>query len=175
MAIKSLVSSAWQEISTLQIPVSGAYQDASCANALVSSAWQEVWSASDGGNYAFVDYGSFSHPNTTLNGDGSATVAFSWSAQSGAEGYFYISGDFVKGTAYKLSFTNANGFSGNMTISISSTSVSHTSTTGKNTVTITPTKSDSQMRVYFSRSGSSSGSFTAQLTNIAINGTKVKK
>jgi len=43
VAIKSLVSSAWQEDDTLKVPVSGAYQDADHANALVNSAWQEVW------------------------------------------------------------------------------------------------------------------------------------
>lgn len=44
MAIKNLVSGAWQEVDTLKVPVSGAYQDADHANALVSGAWQEVWS-----------------------------------------------------------------------------------------------------------------------------------
>ncbi len=43
MAIKTLESSAWQDVSTLKVPVNGAYQEANHANALVSSAWQEVW------------------------------------------------------------------------------------------------------------------------------------
>ena len=45
MAIKDLVSGAWQDIGTLKVPVSGAYQEATKANALSSGAWQEVWSS----------------------------------------------------------------------------------------------------------------------------------
>ena len=45
MSIKSLVSSAWQEITTLKTLVSSAWQEADHANALVNNAWQEVWSA----------------------------------------------------------------------------------------------------------------------------------
>ena len=43
MAIKDLVSGAWQDISTLKIPVNGAYQEASSSKALVSGAWKDVW------------------------------------------------------------------------------------------------------------------------------------
>ena len=46
MAIKDLVSGAWQDISTLKIPVNGAYQEASSSKALVSGAWQDVWTNS---------------------------------------------------------------------------------------------------------------------------------
>lgn len=43
MAIRTLVGSAWEDIPDLKVPVNGAYETASCANALVDGAWEEVW------------------------------------------------------------------------------------------------------------------------------------
>lgn len=45
MAIKTKVNSAWEDITTLNVPVNNASQEADYANALVNGAWQVVWRA----------------------------------------------------------------------------------------------------------------------------------
>lgn len=174
MAIKSLVSSAWQEIDTLKVPVSGAYQEADHANALVSGAWQEVWGST---KYTFNTITGV-NTNTTLNGDGSITVTLAWAAQSGVGGNCYIMGEFEAGKSYTLTYT-CDVSPDSMTMSVKPGSsegerVKATLSAGSNTVTFTPSNDYEYVYLNFSASGYTSGRSTVNITNMAVNGSIVK-
>jgi hypothetical protein len=153
---------------------SGAEVEADAVYAYKNGAEEEVWSNA---TYRFHQYGQ---NNATINGDGSVTMGFGWSAQSGGSANLVVEGVFEVGEEYTLTFTSDithsddHGSVGS-TVKIGSTSQSYTVVNGSNTVTITPKASDSYLQFTISDGGQYSGSMTVTLTDIRINNRLVKK
>ena len=94
MAIKSLVSSAWEEIDDLQVPVDSAYEQADHANALVDSAWEEVWGS---GEFIIADSGAMMLDGEWYFGSYSSNC------------YVRIYGNFKAGASYTLTMQRDGG------------------------------------------------------------------
>lgn len=90
MAIKDLVSGAWQDIGALKVPVSGAYQTADHANALVSGAWQTVWNSA----VYFIRDGVRMSDTTRITSSGSVTYNY--------DGRVYINDEYNSSKAAQI-------------------------------------------------------------------------
>ena len=157
---------------------SGAEVEAEAVYKYVDGAEEEVWSSAS--PYTFHQYGQY---NCTINGDGSATMGFTWSAQSGNYANLLISGAFEAGEEYTLTFDGEVTVSENgsdntsiySTFEVGSASQTYHIVTGSNTVTITPKATGEYLEITISHGGQYSGSITVKLTDIRINGRLVKK
>ena len=177
MAIKSLVSSAWEEIDDLQVPVDSAYEQADHANALVDSAWQEVWGS--GGDYVFNT--SSTSSGVTGSADGTVNISYSLTGQNtgsstvvvyaGGMG-FNIIGTFKAGTSYTLTF-NSSTTGTSLSVSLGGNSYSG-SLSSSVSVAITPAEDTKNLSISFLTYANSGGTVKFTLTNVKINGDIVK-
>lgn len=170
MAIRNYNDNAWENIADLLCPeVNGARESAHCARAWVNDAWEDVWNDEE----FVVQVKTNCHI-----ADKTVTMAFSWDANSGDGGDFYIVGDFEAGESYEISMTcktgatalGVYGYPTNTTGVENYNSFTFSAAGQTKTITITPKADIGEVRISFSAGGTSGGSYIGSFTNIMVNG-----
>lgn len=149
----------------------GAETEAEGAYTVENGAEEEVWSA--------VEYILYNDSNCTIS-DGVVTMKFSWSANSGNSGAFYISGDFKAGESYDIRLyyestvsisLPVDGYFVGDTAHETYGSLSMVNGTASSAI-ITPTKDVDRIRFYYGVGSASGGSYEGTFSNITVNGKK---